>query len=85
MGAKKQKYDVRPTMRVQCGSLKWEGKAECFDEAIIAALAKTLPEEPSILLRVHDGWRWNYINFESALKIAGYKIKKTKNGFMVVV
>ena len=66
------KLDTRKTARVECGSLKWRGKAASADEAIIAALSKRLPEKPSILLRVHDGLRWQYIEFNAAAKIAGY-------------
>ena len=70
-------------MKVECGSLKWRGKATDADEAIIAALSKRLPEQPAELLRVWDGLRWQYIAFRAALKIAGYTVKQTKSGFGV--
>lgn len=62
------------TMEVRSGSLHWIGEASCFDEAIIKAL-ETKPERLGILLRVHDGLRWQYITSEAALKIAGYSIR----------
>ena len=70
-------------MRVDCGSLKWRGKSDTADHAIIAALAKKIPEHPALLLRVFDGMRWQYIEFKSALKIAGYTVRNTAKGFTV--
>ncbi len=63
----------RITMKVECGSLKWRGLAENPDQAIIAALGSNLPKSPAVLLRVHDGLIWHYIEFWEAAKIAGYK------------
>jgi len=80
---RKRKFDLRPLMKVECGDLKWSGKAESFDYAVIAALSKDIPVNPSLLLRVWDGSCWQYIDFLQALKIAGYTVRKTKNGFSV--
>jgi hypothetical protein len=71
------------TMKVQCGSLKWKGEAKSVKKAIIAALSKHLPSEPSELLGVYDGNIWHYINFKAALKIAGYKVIEERNGFRI--
>lgn len=77
----KKRYDLRPDMKVQCGSLIWTGKAGSAEEAISASLALRLPEYPAYLLRVWDGNIWQYVDFESALRIAGYTVKKNKHGF----
>jgi len=61
------------TMKVQSGSLRWTGTAQSVEHAIIQSLSRKLPERPGELLRVHDGLRWRYLAFESALKIAGYE------------
>ena len=68
------KLKKQRSMRVQCGSLKWRGKAVNTDDAIIAALGDAPPIHPSTLLRVFDGQLWFYIEFKAALKIAGYKV-----------
>ena len=80
----KKKYDLRPIMKVQCGDLKWEGKASSIDAALIAAFAKDLPENPSTLLRVFASGVWQYIDFIAALKLAGYTVKKTHWGFKII-
>jgi hypothetical protein len=82
--SKKLKYDIRPTMKVECGSLHWQGKSNNVDGAIIAALCDDLPEQPSALLRVWNGRAWQYIEFKAALKIAGYHVRNTERGFTVV-
>lgn len=77
---------------VECGDFRWRGYAKGLDNALIAAFCKKVPKNPSLLVRVSvSGMRnrvkrsglWHYIAFESALKIAGYSIKKTKNGFSI--
>jgi hypothetical protein len=74
---------------VECGDFSWRGKAQNLDDAIIGALAKHLPKNPSLLLRAKVAGHkakeggWHYIAFESALRIAGYGIRKTKEGFVV--
>lgn len=76
---------------VECGDFSWRGRARNIEEAIIGAFSRNqnLPKNPSLLLRARvvghkakDGG-WNYIDFESALKIAGYSIRKTKEGFRI--
>ena len=59
-------------MKVQSGSLCWQGMAETTDQAIILALTD-LPESLGTLLKVHDGLRWFYIDVRTALELAGYK------------
>ena len=61
----------RKEMRVECGSLRWKGKALAVDHAIVSALS-TLPETAAPLMRIHDGRMWQYIALSAALKIAGY-------------
>ena len=76
---------------VECGDFHWRGRARDFDDAVIGAFAdnKRLPKNPSLLLRVKVGGHkatdggWRYIDFEAALKIAGYKVVKTKSGFRI--
>lgn len=68
---------------VQCGTLRWRGLAASENEAIMAALSKRPPKSPGMLLRVHCGKVWKYIDFIQAMRIAGYKMVKTKRGFMV--
>lgn len=58
-------------MKVECGSVGWGGLAKSTDEAITKALVD-VPEAPGVLLRVHDGFIWHYIEFWAAMKIAGY-------------
>ena len=76
--------------KVECGDFHWTGEAYSLDEAIIGAFSKSLPKNPSILVRAKvadapaKGAGWHYIDLESALKIAGYTTKKTKNGFRVL-
>lgn len=77
------KISTLKSMKVKCGSLSWRGKSDSADHAIIAALSKGLPKSAALLLRVHDGLIWHYIDFIGALKIAGYKVKKTDEGFIV--
>ena len=60
--------------RVQTGTFRWEGMASCFTEAIIAAFAKKLPERAGRLVRVHNGYVWEYIDATVAFKIAGYTL-----------
>lgn len=62
--------------RVQTGTLSWKGMASCFNEAIVAAFAKELPERVGELVRVHDGYIWNYIAPLIAFKIAGYRVRE---------
>lgn len=70
---------------VRCGDFCWRGRASSVDDAIIGALAVDLPINPSILMRVKlAGGVWHYISFESALRIAGHKVRKTSVGFTVV-
>lgn len=77
--------------QVECGDFHWRGKARTIKEAIVDALSinVNLPKNPSLLLRVivaghraSDG-AWHYIGFDSALKLAGYKVIKTKEGFRI--
>lgn len=62
---------VQREMTVRCGSVKWRGAAASVEEAIIAALTD-LPKAPAVLLRVHDGLVYHYIEFWAAMKLAGY-------------
>lgn len=78
---------------VECGDFSWKGRAKNVNDALIGAFCNALPEHPSILVRAcvvsgkpkRDKRRgvWQYIAFESALKIAGYTITKTKKGFEI--
>jgi hypothetical protein len=70
-------------MRVECGSVKWEGEAESATEAIKRALVE-LPEHSSPLLRVNDGHGWKYLAFHVGLKIAGYSLIPTDDGHELV-
>lgn len=70
---------------VLCGDFHWRGRAVDLDDAIIGAFSKRLPRNPSLLLRAHiEGRPWEYIDFKSALRIAGYTTVKTKHGFKIV-
>ena len=59
----------KTTMRIECGSLSWKGIARSADEAIKYALERPV-KYPGVLLRVHDGLVWRYIEFKAALKMA---------------
>ena len=75
---------------VECGDFRWKGRAKDINDAVIGALARKLPRNPSLLLRARVGGHkakgggWYYIAFESALKMAGYTLTKTKEGFGLV-
>ena len=74
---------------VECGDFNWRGSARTLDEAIIGAFAVSakLPKNPSLLVRAKvaghrkSGGGWHYIDFAAALRIAGYKVRKIKEGF----
>lgn len=76
------KYDLRPIMKVESGALQWEGRATDSEEALIKAFMD-LPDNPSRLVRFHDGRRWQYVDLETALRTAGYKVRVTKRGIFV--
>ena len=59
-------------MMVETGDLKWKGRASSVGEAVARAFVHP-PQTPGILVRIHDGFVFHYLEFWAAMKMAGYK------------
>jgi len=75
---------MKKLWKIECGSVKWKGRATGRKAAVTAAFAKGPPKHLSMLCRIHDGSVWRYWDCREALKEAGYRVRVVPAGGILV-